>query len=76
MILNLFIYFRRAEDPFKSEVTLDVGSTYTQENEIRGILENQLRYHSLGSISVTPEGFTFRSSQGKYNWVYNDKLLI
>ncbi|KAK0074855.1 hypothetical protein PV325_007722, partial [Microctonus aethiopoides] len=53
----------RAEDPFKSEVTLDVGSTYTQENEIRGILENQLRYHSLGSISVTPEGFTFRSSQ-------------
>ncbi|XP_034945971.1 basement membrane-specific heparan sulfate proteoglycan core protein isoform X4 [Chelonus insularis] len=53
----------RAEDPFNSEATIDVGSTYTNEHEIRQILEQQLLYHSLGSIKIAPEGFTFRSFQ-------------
>ncbi|KAL2716888.1 basement membrane-specific heparan sulfate proteoglycan core protein isoform X33 [Vespula squamosa] len=47
-------------DAFTSLVTLDIGSTFTDELEIRDILEKQLQYHSLGSIQVYPEGFTFR----------------
>nr|XP_050845973.1 basement membrane-specific heparan sulfate proteoglycan core protein isoform X24 [Vespula vulgaris] len=47
-------------DAFTSQVTLDIGSTFTDELEIRDILEKQLQYHSLGSIQVGPEGFTFR----------------
>ncbi|XP_011640582.1 basement membrane-specific heparan sulfate proteoglycan core protein isoform X5 [Pogonomyrmex barbatus] len=51
-------------DAFTSQVTLDIGSTFTDELEVRAILEQQLQYHSLGSIQVGPEGFTFRIFQG------------
>ncbi|XP_076684002.1 terribly reduced optic lobes isoform X2 [Andrena cerasifolii] len=47
-------------DSFTSQVTLDIGSTFTDELEVRNILEEQLEFHSLGSIQVRPEGFTFR----------------
>ncbi|KYM93872.1 Basement membrane-specific heparan sulfate proteoglycan core protein, partial [Cyphomyrmex costatus] len=50
-------------DAFTSQVTLDIGSTFTDEFEVRAILEQQLQYHSLGSIQVGPEGFTFRIFQ-------------
>ncbi|XP_018343803.1 PREDICTED: basement membrane-specific heparan sulfate proteoglycan core protein isoform X2 [Trachymyrmex septentrionalis] len=50
-------------DAFTSQVTLDIGSTFTDELEVRAILEQQLQYHSLGSIQVGPEGFTFRIFQ-------------
>ncbi|XP_044017592.1 basement membrane-specific heparan sulfate proteoglycan core protein-like isoform X4 [Aphidius gifuensis] len=52
-------------DPFKLQVTLDIGSTFTDENEIRDVLKNQLSLHSLGDVEVSPEGFTFRISQEK-----------
>ncbi|XP_014607947.1 PREDICTED: basement membrane-specific heparan sulfate proteoglycan core protein isoform X7 [Polistes canadensis] len=52
-------------DAFTSQVTLDIGSTFTDELEVRDILEKQLQYHSLGSIQVGPEGFTFRHFLGK-----------
>ncbi|XP_023290722.1 basement membrane-specific heparan sulfate proteoglycan core protein [Orussus abietinus] len=47
-------------DAFTSQVTLDIGSTFSDELEVREILERQLRVHSLGNIQVSPEGFTFR----------------
>ncbi|KAG5320306.1 PGBM protein, partial [Acromyrmex heyeri] len=50
-------------DAFTSQVTLDIGSTFTDELEVRAILEQQLQYHSLDSIQVGPEGFTFRIFQ-------------
>ncbi|XP_029051246.2 basement membrane-specific heparan sulfate proteoglycan core protein isoform X2 [Osmia bicornis bicornis] len=50
-------------DSFTSQVTLDIGSTFTDELEVRNILEQQLQYHSLGNIQVGPEGFTFRVFQ-------------
>ncbi|XP_076237453.1 uncharacterized protein LOC143181108 [Calliopsis andreniformis] len=50
-------------DSFTSQVTLDIGSTFTDELEVRNILENQLKYHSLGNIQVRPEGFSFRIFQ-------------
>ncbi|XP_039313929.1 basement membrane-specific heparan sulfate proteoglycan core protein isoform X5 [Solenopsis invicta] len=50
-------------DAFTSQVTLDIGSTFTDEVEVRAILEQQLQFHSLGSIQVGPEGFTFRIFQ-------------
>ncbi|XP_035741561.1 basement membrane-specific heparan sulfate proteoglycan core protein-like isoform X35 [Vespa mandarinia] len=54
-------------DAFTSQVTLDIGSTFTDELEVRDILEKQLQYHSLGSIQVGPEGFTFRHFLGMEN---------
>ncbi|XP_014478060.1 PREDICTED: basement membrane-specific heparan sulfate proteoglycan core protein isoform X5 [Dinoponera quadriceps] len=50
-------------DAFTSQVTLDIGSTFTDEHRVRDVLEQQLQYHSLGSIQVNPEGFTFRIFQ-------------
>ncbi|XP_029158797.1 basement membrane-specific heparan sulfate proteoglycan core protein-like isoform X1 [Nylanderia fulva] len=50
-------------DAFTSQVTLDIGSTFTDELEVRAILDQQLQYHSLGGIQVGPEGFTFRIFQ-------------
>jgi len=61
---NLNFAFRPTTDAFTSQVTLDIGSTFTDELEVRAILEQQLQYHSLGSIQVGPEGFTFRIFQG------------
>lgn len=55
---------RPTSDAFTSQVTLDIGSTFTDELEVRAILEQQLQYHSLGGIQVGPEGFTFRIFQG------------
>ncbi|XP_057332116.1 basement membrane-specific heparan sulfate proteoglycan core protein isoform X8 [Microplitis mediator] len=52
------------EDRFNSKVTIDIGSTYPREHEIRRILEDQLHYHSLGNIQLEPTGFTFRHIQG------------
>ncbi|KAG7212470.1 hypothetical protein KM043_012784 [Ampulex compressa] len=52
-------------DAFTSHVTLDIGSTFTDELEVRDILEQQLQYHSLGTIQVGPEGFTFRIFQAE-----------
>ncbi|CAG5102318.1 Similar to Lrp2: Low-density lipoprotein receptor-related protein 2 (Rattus norvegicus), partial [Cotesia congregata] len=43
--------------------TVDIGSTYPHENEIRQILEDQLHFHALGNIQTEPTGFTFRSIQ-------------
>ncbi|XP_053595057.1 basement membrane-specific heparan sulfate proteoglycan core protein isoform X11 [Microplitis demolitor] len=51
------------EDRFNSKVTIDIGSTYPNEHEIRRILEDQLHYHSLGNIQLEPTGFTFRHIQ-------------
>lgn len=51
-------------DAFTSQVTLDIGSTFTDELEVRAILDQQLQYHSLDGIQVGPEGFTFRIFQG------------
>ncbi|XP_066593540.1 basement membrane-specific heparan sulfate proteoglycan core protein [Prorops nasuta] len=51
-------------DKFASQVSLDIGSTFTNEREVRAVLEEQLQYHLLGNIQVRPEGFTFRNSQG------------
>ncbi|XP_044579343.1 basement membrane-specific heparan sulfate proteoglycan core protein isoform X2 [Cotesia glomerata] len=51
------------EDSFNSKVTVDIGSTYPHENEIRQILEDQLHFHALGNIQIEPTGFTFRSIQ-------------
>lgn len=56
--------FRPTSDAFTSQVTLDIGSTFTDELEVRAILDQQLQYHSLGGIQVGPEGFTFRIFQG------------
>ncbi|XP_015437459.1 PREDICTED: basement membrane-specific heparan sulfate proteoglycan core protein [Dufourea novaeangliae] len=53
----------KISDNFKSKVTLDIGSTYTDELEVRSTLEEQLRYHALGSIQVYPDEFTFRIFQ-------------
>ncbi|XP_067214275.1 basement membrane-specific heparan sulfate proteoglycan core protein isoform X33 [Linepithema humile] len=50
-------------DAFTLQVTLDIGSTFTDELEVRAILEQQLQYHSLGSVQVGPQGFTFRIFQ-------------
>ncbi|XP_025163883.1 basement membrane-specific heparan sulfate proteoglycan core protein [Harpegnathos saltator] len=51
-------------DAFTSQVTLDIGSTFTDEHKVRDVLEQQLlQYHSLGSIQVGPEGFSFRIFQ-------------
>ncbi|XP_032663569.1 basement membrane-specific heparan sulfate proteoglycan core protein-like isoform X7 [Odontomachus brunneus] len=51
-------------DAFTSQVTLDIGSTFTDEHKVRDVLEQQLeQYHSLGNIQVGPEGFTFRIFQ-------------
>ncbi|XP_072758577.1 basement membrane-specific heparan sulfate proteoglycan core protein isoform X6 [Anoplolepis gracilipes] len=50
-------------DAFTSQVTLDIGSTFTDEVEVRAILDQQLQYHSLDGIQVGPEGFTFRIFQ-------------
>lgn len=56
--------FRPTSDAFTLQVTLDIGSTFTDELEVRAILEQQLQYHSLGSVQVGPQGFTFRIFQG------------
>lgn len=62
---NFFVNFRPLEsDPFTSQVTLDVGSTFGDEHEVRNTLEQQLQYHSLGGTQVSPDGFTFRNFQG------------
>ncbi|XP_020284881.1 basement membrane-specific heparan sulfate proteoglycan core protein isoform X6 [Pseudomyrmex gracilis] len=50
-------------DAFTSQVTLDIGSTFTDDAEVRDVLGTQLRYHSLGTVQVDPEGFTFRIFQ-------------
>ncbi|KAH0951737.1 hypothetical protein HN011_001953 [Eciton burchellii] len=50
-------------DAFTSQVTLDIGSTFTDELEVRATLMQQLQYHALGNIQVGPEGFTFRIFQ-------------
>lgn len=55
---------RPTTDAFTSQVTVDVGSTFTDELEVRDILQQQLQYHSLGNVQVGPEGFTFRIFQG------------
>ncbi|XP_050453317.1 basement membrane-specific heparan sulfate proteoglycan core protein isoform X8 [Cataglyphis hispanica] len=53
-------------DAFTSQVTLDIGSTFTDEVEVRAILDQQLlQYHSLDGIQVGPEGFTFRIFQAR-----------
>ncbi|XP_070153239.1 basement membrane-specific heparan sulfate proteoglycan core protein isoform X5 [Polyergus mexicanus] len=52
-------------DAFTSQVTLDIGSTFTDELEVRAILDQQLQYHSLDGIQVGPEGFTFRIFQAR-----------
>ncbi|CAK9818275.1 Low-density lipoprotein receptor-related protein 1B [Anthophora quadrimaculata] len=52
-------------DRFMSQVTLDIGSTFTDELEVKHILEDQLRLHSLGNVQVLPDGFTFRIFQGE-----------
>ncbi|EFN82309.1 Prolow-density lipoprotein receptor-related protein 1 [Harpegnathos saltator] len=55
---------RPTSDAFTSQVTLDIGSTFTDEHKVRDVLEQQLlQYHSLGSIQVGPEGFSFRIFQ-------------
>lgn len=59
-----YFNFRPTEDSFNSQVTVDIGSTYPHENEIRQILEDQLHFHALGNIQIEPTGFTFRSIQG------------
>ncbi|OAD52335.1 Basement membrane-specific heparan sulfate proteoglycan core protein [Eufriesea mexicana] len=51
-------------DSFTSQVTVDIGSTFTDDLEMRNIIEEQLQYHSLGNIQVRPDGFTFRIFQG------------
>lgn len=66
MIITDVLVCRRVDDAFASEVTLDIGSTYTHEDEVRQILEEQLRYHALGNVQVSPEGFTFRHFQGEH----------
>ncbi|XP_063983584.1 basement membrane-specific heparan sulfate proteoglycan core protein-like isoform X16 [Diachasmimorpha longicaudata] len=48
------------DDPFTSEVLLDIGSTTPYESHVREILEKQLQLHTVGNIQVSPEGFTFR----------------
>ncbi|XP_017794098.1 PREDICTED: basement membrane-specific heparan sulfate proteoglycan core protein isoform X2 [Habropoda laboriosa] len=53
-----------ATDNFMSLVTLDIGSTFTDELEVQNILELTLRLHSLGNVKVRPEGFSFRIFQG------------
>ncbi|XP_019884797.1 basement membrane-specific heparan sulfate proteoglycan core protein isoform X13 [Camponotus floridanus] len=50
-------------DAFTSQVTLDIGSTFTDELEVRAVLDQQLQFHSLDGIQVGPEGFTFRIFQ-------------
>ncbi|XP_076180736.1 terribly reduced optic lobes isoform X6 [Ptiloglossa arizonensis] len=47
-------------DRFTSEVTLDIRSTFTDELEMRSILFEQLRWHTLGSLKVHPEKFDLR----------------
>ncbi|KAI4497451.1 hypothetical protein M0802_007462 [Mischocyttarus mexicanus] len=39
-------------DAFTSTVVLDIGSTFTDELEVRDILVKQLQYHSLGGIQI------------------------
>ena len=56
---------RKLFDPFTSQVTLDVGSTYGDESKVRRVLERQLQIHTLGGVGVSPEGFTFRHFPGK-----------
>lgn len=68
-VLNYIItshtsFHRPTTDAFTSQVTLDIGSTFTDDVEVRDVLETQLRYHSLGTVQVNPEGFTFRIFQG------------
>ncbi|XP_076397846.1 terribly reduced optic lobes isoform X10 [Megachile rotundata] len=52
-------------DSFTSQVTLDIGSTFTDELEVKNILEQQLQIHSLGNIQLRPEGFSFRVFQAE-----------
>ncbi|XP_043797109.1 basement membrane-specific heparan sulfate proteoglycan core protein-like isoform X12 [Apis laboriosa] len=50
-------------DSFTSQVTLDIGSTFTDEMEVRNVIEQQLHLHSLGNVQVRPEEFSFRVFQ-------------
>ncbi|XP_078043463.1 terribly reduced optic lobes isoform X5 [Augochlora pura] len=50
-------------DSFASLVTLDIGSTFTDEAEVRDIIEEQLQLHSLGNIQLHPDDFSFRIFQ-------------
>ncbi|XP_076378245.1 terribly reduced optic lobes isoform X1 [Megalopta genalis] len=52
-----------ATDSFASLVTLDIGSTFTEEAEVRDIIEEQLQLHSLDNIQLHPEDFSFRIFQ-------------
>lgn len=59
------LLFRPTSDSFTSQVTLDIGSTFTDEMEVRNVIEQQLHLHSLGNVQVRPEEFSFRVFQGK-----------
>ncbi|XP_053982835.1 basement membrane-specific heparan sulfate proteoglycan core protein-like isoform X1 [Hylaeus volcanicus] len=52
-----------SSDVFTSLVTVDIGSSFTDELEVKNILEKQLQYHSLGNINVNQKEFTFRVFQ-------------
>ncbi|XP_076230657.1 terribly reduced optic lobes isoform X13 [Nomia melanderi] len=52
-----------ASDIFKLQVTMDIGLMFSDEIEVRNIIEEQLQRHSLGNIQLYPEGFTFRIFQ-------------
>ncbi|XP_076631096.1 terribly reduced optic lobes isoform X1 [Colletes latitarsis] len=49
-------------DNFKSQVTLDIGTSFSNDLEVKNILVEHLqKYHSLGSIQVYPDELTFRA---------------
>lgn len=73
------LLFRPTSDSFTSQVTLDIGSTFTDEMEVRNVIERQLHLHSLGNVQVRPEEFSFRVFQGKlklFEWRGNDRFLL
>lgn len=73
------LLFRPTSDSFTSQVTLDIGSTFTDEMEVRNVIEQQLHLHSLGNVQVRPEEFSFRVFQGKlklFEWRGNDRFLL
>lgn len=58
------IFYRPANDAFTIDTTLDLSTTTAKEEDIRKVLESQMKLYQVGSVSVPKGEFTFRHIQG------------
>ncbi|XP_046613235.1 basement membrane-specific heparan sulfate proteoglycan core protein isoform X7 [Neodiprion virginianus] len=55
--------FSKTSDRFTTQVTLDIVSNDSNEDQVRSVFEKQVNLHSLGAIVLDPEDFSFRNMQ-------------